>query len=145
MSEGRKEQNSPLLIVGGLLIVAGAVLMARQFGLIPQQLLKILSALSSARGPVALVFVGVVVIVLANRGGSFRVPAHGTRLYRSRGDKVISGVLGGLAKYFGIDSTLVRLGFIALAFVGGAWTATVAYIVLAVVMPEEPKTSPQAG
>jgi len=145
MSDGRNEQNSPLLIIGGLLIVAGAVLMARQFNLVPEPLLMMWRVLSAARGPVALVLVGIVVIVLANRGGSFHAPAKGTRLYRSRSDKVISGVLGGLAKYFGVDTTLVRLGFVALAFVGGVWTAVVAYIVLSVVMPEEPMTPPQAG
>lgn len=40
------------------------------------------------------------------------------RLYRSRKDKMICGVCGGIAKYFNIDPTLVRLAFVLIAFVG---------------------------
>ncbi len=58
------------------------------------------------------------------------------RLYRSRTDRQISGVCGGLADYFKIDPTLVRLLFVlGLLFVGGTlW----AYIILMIVIPEEP-------
>jgi phage shock protein C len=45
------------------------------------------------------------------------------RLYRSRTDRMIAGVCGGLAKHFGIDPTLVRLAFVILALAGmsGGW------------------------
>ncbi len=58
------------------------------------------------------------------------------RLYRSRDDRMISGVCGGVAKYFNVDPTLVRLLFVAFALGGGA--GLVAYIVMAIVVPEEP-------
>jgi phage shock protein C len=59
-----------------------------------------------------------------------------TRLYRSRTDRRISGVCGGLAAYFKIDPTLVRLLFVlGLLLVGGTFWA---YIVMMIVIPEEP-------
>ena len=58
------------------------------------------------------------------------------KLYRSRVDRKIVGVCGGLAEYFGIDPTLVRLLFVlGLIFVGGT---LLAYLILALVIPEEP-------
>jgi len=58
------------------------------------------------------------------------------KLYRSRADRRIGGVCGGLAKYFNIDATLVRLLFLlGLLFVGGTFFA---YIILMIVIPEEP-------
>ncbi|MCB0061924.1 MAG: PspC domain-containing protein [Caldilineaceae bacterium] len=59
------------------------------------------------------------------------------RLYRSRSDRMIAGVCGGLADYFGIDSTLIRLLFAVLFFVG-VGSPILIYIVLWIVMREEP-------
>ena len=57
------------------------------------------------------------------------------KLLRSRDDRIIAGVCGGLAKYFGVDSTLIRLIFIVGAFLKG--TTVLIYLVLAIIMPEE--------
>ena len=58
------------------------------------------------------------------------------RLYRSRIDRKIGGVCGGLAQYFAIDPTLVRLLFVlGIVFVGGT---LLAYLILLIVIPEEP-------
>lgn len=57
------------------------------------------------------------------------------KLYRSRKDRMIAGVCGGLGEYFGIDSTWVRLIFVLFFFAGGA--AFLAYIVLWIVVPLE--------
>jgi phage shock protein C len=58
------------------------------------------------------------------------------RLYRSRTERRISGVCGGLATYINIDPTLVRLLFVlGLLFVGGTFWA---YVILLLVIPEEP-------
>lgn len=61
--------------------------------------------------------------------------AEAKRLYRSRTDKQIAGVCGGLAKYFDLDATIVRLIFIAISLAGGP--GLILYIVLAIVIPEE--------
>lgn len=59
------------------------------------------------------------------------------RLYRSRTDKQIAGVAGGLGDYFNVDPTLVRVLFIILTLLGGP--GILIYIVLWLVMPEEPR------
>jgi len=56
------------------------------------------------------------------------------RLYRSRTHRMLGGVCGGVAEYFGIDPTLIRLGWVLLAFHGGI----VAYLVAWLIIPEEP-------
>lgn len=55
------------------------------------------------------------------------------RLYKSRKNKMISGVCGGIAEYFDVDPTLVRILFIIFSIVWG--TAILAYIIGAIVMP----------
>ena len=56
------------------------------------------------------------------------------KLYRSRNNKMIAGVCGGIAEYFGWDSTLVRLAFALFAISGGG--GILAYIVAAMIIPE---------
>lgn len=62
---------------------------------------------------------------------------EGKRLYRSRSDKMIAGVCGGLADYLGVDSTIVRLVFVIL-FLVGVGSPGLAYLVLWLVMRQEP-------
>jgi phage shock protein C len=57
------------------------------------------------------------------------------RLHRSTTDRQIAGVCGGLAHYFNLDVTLVRIGFVVAAFVS---VGIVAYIVLWIALPEGP-------
>lgn len=54
---------------------------------------------------------------------------------RSKNDKMIAGVCGGLARYFNIDPAIVRLLFVLAVVLGGA--SPLIYLVLWVVMPEE--------
>lgn len=58
------------------------------------------------------------------------------KLYRSRTDKKLAGVCGGLGQYFGIDATLVRLAFVIFCLMGGS--GILVYIICALVMKEEP-------
>lgn len=55
------------------------------------------------------------------------------RLYKSRGDRMLDGVCGGVAEYFGLDSTLVRLAWVLLILVGGM--GILLYIVAMIIMP----------
>ena len=59
------------------------------------------------------------------------------RLYRSRTDRMISGVCGGIAEYFAIDPTIVRLATVALLLVTSGAVFLI-YIVMAIVVPEMP-------
>ena len=59
------------------------------------------------------------------------------RLRRSRSNKMIAGVLGGLAKYFGFDPTLARVLYVILSIVSVAFPGILVYIILWIIMPEE--------
>lgn len=58
------------------------------------------------------------------------------RLYKSDRNKIIDGVCGGIAEYFGIDPTLVRLLWVLLCALGGS--GVIAYIIAAVIVPRAP-------
>ena len=59
------------------------------------------------------------------------------KLYKTEGPyKMVCGVCGGVAEYFGIDPTLVRLAFLLLA--AGWGSGLLAYIVAAIIIPEPP-------
>lgn len=58
------------------------------------------------------------------------------RLQRSRTEKMIGGVCGGLAEYFGIDPTIVRILWVVITLIGGA--GILAYLILWIAMPQEP-------
>ena len=126
-----------LMIVGVALMVFGAWALAGRAGFIPEWLTRNWAQL---RAGISLIVLGGLVIWLA-RGG-FRAPAAGTRLYRTRDDKWVAGVLGGLARYFGIDATLLRLLVIALAVLGEGWVIG-PYILMAILVPKEPQASPE--
>jgi phage shock protein C len=57
------------------------------------------------------------------------------KLMRSE-DRMIAGVAGGLANYFDIDPTLVRILFVLLTLLGGGGLGILIYIVLWIIMPE---------
>lgn len=58
------------------------------------------------------------------------------KLTRSRTNKTFLGVLGGLGEYWGVDPTMVRLGFIVLVLVTGIVPGLVGYFIAAMVIPE---------
>jgi len=57
------------------------------------------------------------------------------RLYRSESNKMIAGVCGGLADFFGFDATLVRLVFVIMALLGGH--GLLVYLILWIITPKE--------
>lgn len=58
------------------------------------------------------------------------------RLYRSDRDRILGGVAGGIAEYFDVDPTLVRLAWVLLGLMGGSGIP--AYIIAWIIIPEEP-------
>ncbi len=58
------------------------------------------------------------------------------RLYRSRTEKMIAGVCGGVAEYFNMDPTVIRLIWVLITLLGGA--GVLLYIILWIVMPLAP-------
>lgn len=73
-------------------------------------------------------------------------PGAGERLLRrSRTDRVIAGVCGGIGRYLGVDAVLIRIAFVVLAVAGGG--GVLVYIFAWIVIPEEREGEPlgQAG
>ncbi len=63
------------------------------------------------------------------------MPQEIKKLYRSKTDRIIAGVAGGLAEYFGVDPVLIRIIFVALALVHGL--GILIYIVFVLIVPNE--------
>ena len=71
-------------------------------------------------------------------------PAGGPRVVRrSRGERVIAGVCGGIGRYLGVDPMLLRIAFIVLALANGL--GVIAYVVAWVAIPEERPGQPLAA
>ena len=58
------------------------------------------------------------------------------KLYRSKTNRKLAGVCGGLAEYFNLDATLIRVLFVVLAVLGGS--GIVLYLALWIIVPKEP-------
>jgi len=140
VNDDNKRDTTPVLVLmGALLLVAGLwMLMGRFFNFSPA-FGEIWQRIRSADEAVALIIIGAAIVIFAQRKDHPGMPARGTRVYRSRTEKWLGGVLGGLAKYFSVDVTVLRLAFLALAFLLEIGGVVVAYIVLWIVVPEEPK------
>ena len=59
------------------------------------------------------------------------------RLRRSRDDRMIAGVKGGLAEYFGLDATLLRIVYVIGSILSVAFPGIVVYLVLWILIPKE--------
>ena len=58
------------------------------------------------------------------------------RLCKSNKDKKVDGVCGGIAEYFDVDSTLIRLAWVLFCFFGGS--GLLAYLIAAIIIPRQP-------
>jgi phage shock protein C len=58
------------------------------------------------------------------------------RLYRAHQGRMLAGVCAGVANYFQIDPTLIRLGWVLFCILGGS--GVLAYLIAAVIIPDEP-------
>ncbi len=59
------------------------------------------------------------------------------RLYRSRSDRRIAGVCGGIADYLAVDPTIVRIIWVLFGIAGGP--GVILYVIVAAIVPEEPQ------
>ncbi len=59
---------------------------------------------------------------------------NGKKLYRNTENKMLAGVCSGIADYFNIDPTLVRLGWVLFSLLGGS--GLLAYLIAAIIIPE---------
>ncbi len=59
------------------------------------------------------------------------------RLFKSETDKKLAGVCGGIAEYYEVDPTLVRVGYVVLTLVTGILPGIIAYFIVALIMPKK--------
>ena len=64
----------------------------------------------------------------------------GKKLYKSSTDKYVTGILGGVAEYFNIDSTIVRIVYSTLTVFTGILPGVINYIICSVIIPDSPFT-----
>jgi phage shock protein PspC (stress-responsive transcriptional regulator) len=67
------------------------------------------------------------------------------RLYRSRNDKKVAGVLGGFAEFFGLDPSFIRILYVIATALTAFVPLTFLYIVMAFVIPQAPKPKSATG
>lgn len=136
MEHRDRNQDWILLIVGIAIVLFGARIL---FGSLPifAPLRAVFDLIQKVAFPLVLVAAGVLLILYATRRDLFTRP-DGRRLYRSRDQRVVAGVLGGLSEYFGWDVSLVRIVYVILAFVSGIGALVLLYIVAAIAIPEAP-------
>ena len=58
-------------------------------------------------------------------------------LTRSRSDRMLAGIIGGIARRFGWDSNLTRIGYVILSIASAAFPGILVYLILWLLMPEE--------
>ena len=56
------------------------------------------------------------------------------KLTRSK-DRILAGVCGGMAEYFGIDATIVRIGYVLISILSAAFPGIIVYLILLLIMP----------
>jgi len=62
-------------------------------------------------------------------------------LYRSKRHRMIAGICGGLADWLGWDVTLVRVLYVVLSIFSVAFPGLIAYVLMWIIMPEEPESA----
>jgi phage shock protein C len=67
------------------------------------------------------------------------------KMYRSRSERMIAGVCGGMGKYLNLDATVIRLLFVLLSIFTGVVPGLILYLILMFVIPEEPLETPPAS
>lgn len=60
------------------------------------------------------------------------------KLYKSKTNKVVSGVIGGLGEYFDIDPVILRLAYLIIVIATGVIPGILAYIIAGMIVPEKP-------
>lgn len=63
--------------------------------------------------------------------------ANNKKLYRSN-NRMLAGVCGGVAEYFGVDATLIRLAYVILSVFTVAFPGIIVYILAAIIIPSDP-------
>lgn len=141
-------KRNPAVLWGGLLLLAGVVLLVNNLGLLPWRLDGLWRGLWSVLAPALLIGLGIYLVLIfigkapdlrrvARAGGDLRRKGADLPLRRSRSDRQLAGVCGGIAAYFAIDSLVVRMAWVVVSVLTGGVLGIVLYIIAALVVPLE--------
>ena len=142
--EGRSAGNSFLIIIGIVLIAVGALtLLPSLLGPLWMPIQATIRFALSMFWPVVLIVVGIFIVRAATNSKTkesenimdFRpsMPPQGTRLMRSRKNRLIGGVCGGIAEYFNLDPSIVRILTVILFLIPGiSW---IVYVIAWIIIP----------
>lgn len=133
MADNNGRSDWTVLAGVALLVIGAWLLVVRVLWWLPASLVRVVSFIGNIGWPLVLVGVGVLLIMKARTGGW---AVSGRKLYRSRTNRKIGGVVGGAAEYLNVDVTLARLVYAALTLLTGFWPGFLLYVVAMIVMPE---------
>jgi phage shock protein C len=80
------------------------------------------------------------IIAVADTKEEEDMPRERKRLYRSESDRMIAGVLGGLAEYLRVEPSLTRIGYVVLTVLTGFFPGIFLYLVMMLIVPSEPES-----
>ncbi len=140
-AQPHQQVRNNTLFWGILLIVIGAILLLKQLHILDYFYIRNLPW--STIWAFFLIAVGIILLISHRRpqseegeSGEETSGGYQMNIFRSRTDRKIAGVCGGLAQYFNIDSSLIRLGWI-LATLASAGLGILIYILFIFIFPEE--------
>lgn len=143
------ERKSPEWTLGLILTIIGAGLLLHNLTghewWLPWHWFEILNIHIREVWPVLLIALGMAILLRRPRSDdpAKKVAEPSNPLYRSRKDRMIGGVCSGLAAYWQIDVTLVRIIWIMTSLLGSLAAGGLAYLLLLVLIPERPQPEEQ--
>ena len=136
--EQRRSSTDWNLVIGVILLILGIMFLLGQFDVFDFEYIRFNFFPWRLFWPIVLIGLGVFLLAsggtISNMVDDVRERAGTSRLRKSRSDKMIFGVCGGLGKSFSIDPTILRVLWVAAALMSGGILVLV-YIVLALIMP----------
>ena len=90
-------------------------------------------------GLLPMIIIYLIAWLLMPLGPKLKVEPNYPRLYRSRTNRKIAGICGGIAKLTKIDPTVIRISLIVALFITGIFPVLIAYFVGTALIPEEPR------
>jgi len=137
-------------LLGIVMAAVGLLLLLSNFHLLPWEIWRVWRIPWEMIWGIGLVFLGLMLILFPRKDAEEAVEEisaeTGRRLLRSRSDRMIGGVCGGLAVYFDVDPSLVRFGWV-LVTLAPTWAGAssfavgiLGYIAMLIIVPQEPRT-----
>jgi len=136
-------KNNVGLIVGGILIFFGLLFLLGQFRFFNLNLRwwnldRFIYFPWDLIWPLALIFLGIIIAIGRPKREEILQRVKGKNLLRSKTDRKISGVCGGLGEYLNIDPTIIRIAWVLVSILSGVILGIIVYFIFALIIPDKP-------